>query len=288
MPSSGKKLRVAACQILTGQDVAKSARKVSDWISRAGQQRIRLVAFPEGCLYGYTADPKFWQSLKPATIARAEARIGRACKQQRVAAVVGSAHWQDGTWWNSLAIFDERGRLIGRYSKNFLAGEKWCPPGREIPIFNLLGVPCCFLICHDIRYPELVRLPAVRGARLCIYCSCESPLTCEYKLSAYRAMPISRAAENGIWLVMANFPADPADMAGIGQSHGNSMIVDPDGNVVAEAGHFEETLVAAQIDLQKATRWVAERIYNRQSVVRDWIHAGAALVTDHRHARRGH
>ena len=76
----------------------------------------------------------------------------------------------------------------------------------------------------------------MRGAKLCIFCSCESPLTLEHKLSAYRAMPISRAAENGIWLVMANTPADPSRMDADGQSHGNSKIIDPDGNVVREGG----------------------------------------------------
>ena len=50
------------------------------------------------------------------------------------------------------------------------------------------------------------------GAQLCIFCSCEAGLLSEHKLSAYRAMPISRATENGIYLLMANTPANPDDI----------------------------------------------------------------------------
>jgi omega-amidase len=278
MPAKQKIIRAAACQVLTSDDVAASARTVVEWIRRAAEQKIRLVAFPEGCLHGYTPDMAFWRKARPATFHRAEDKIARACRKYRIAAVVGSAHQKDGDWMNSLAIIDQRGRLIGRYSKTFLAGEKWCRSGRDMPIYNLLGVPCCFIICHDIRYPELVRLPTVRGAQLCIFCSCESPLTLEHKLSAYRAMPISRAAENGIWLLMANTPADPNRMDADGQSHGNSKIIDPDGNVVREAGYFEQGLIAADIDIAKANRWIAQRVVTCDSPIQDWVQAGTLIV----------
>ena len=51
-------------------------------------------------------------------------------------------------------------------------------------------------------------LPAIAGAQLCWFCSNESGLTFEHKLSAYQAMPIARATENSIFLVMANAPAN--------------------------------------------------------------------------------
>jgi len=279
MAGRSRTVRVAACQVLTGPDPAAAAKTVVEWLKRAAEEKIRLVAFPEGCLYGYTQDEKFWRRLKPAHLADAEAKVSRACRRLKIAAVVGSAHREGRRWFNSLAIFDQKGGLVGRYSKIFLAGDKFCEPGTELPVYRILGIQCCFLVCHDIRYPELVRLPVIRGARLCVYCSCESPLTLEHKLSAYRAMPISRAAENGIWLVMANTPADPANMTGVGQSHGNSKIVDPDGNVVVEAGFFEQRLVWADIDPSRATAWVAHRVAQRPSPIRQWINAGAGLVS---------
>ena len=44
--------------------------------------------------------------------------------------IVGSASYQNGNWYNDLAIFDWNGELRYRYAKTFLAGEKWCVNNR--------------------------------------------------------------------------------------------------------------------------------------------------------------
>ena len=66
----------------------------------------------------------------------------------------------------------------------------------------------------------------------------------------YRSMQISRATENMVYVVMCNAAAEVDDMKRAGTSHGNSKIVDPLGNVLDEAGSFEERLVTADLDLQ--------------------------------------
>jgi predicted amidohydrolase len=147
-----------------------------------------------------------------------------------------------------------------------------------LPIVRLADVECCFIICHDIRYPELVKLPAAMGAQLCLFCSCESGLTEEYKLSAYRAMPISRATENGIYLVMANTPADPDDLRASGASHGNSKIVHPNGNVLQEVGFFGDHVVVETLDLSHANGAMAKRTYNEETILRDWFRQGCEFV----------
>jgi len=139
---------------------------------------------------------------------------------------------------------------------------------------NLAGVDCCFIICHDVRYPELVKLPAALGAQICFFCSCESGLTAEYKLSAYSAMPISRATENGIYLVMANAPADRENIRRPGSSHGNSKIVHPDGNVLVETGFFTEVIVTSELDLSKAGGGQARRTAREETILRDWFREG--------------
>jgi predicted amidohydrolase len=102
----------------------------------------------------------------------------------------------------------------------------------------------------------------------------------EYKLSAYRAMPIARATENSIFLVMANAPADADDLQSPSQSqsHGNSKIVHPDGNVLVEAGFFEERLVIADVDLADATGAMALRAVEDETVLRASMQQGLALV----------
>jgi len=271
------KLRIAACQILTYPDVKKSADKILQWMKVAAKDKVDVVAFPEACLCGYPADPKYWKKAKPATFRGAERRVRNAAKRLGIAVVLGTAHWEDGALYNSLLVIDKGGEERGRYAKTHLA-ETWPVPGHRLPIYDVAGVSSCFIICHDVRYPELVRLPAVAGAQICYFCSNESGLTSEFKLSAYRAMPIARATENGVFVVMTNAPADPEDITSKSQSHGNSKIIHPDGNVLCEAGYFDEKLVTATVETREAKRSIAKRSVNDDTILRQWMRLGARMV----------
>ncbi len=276
---ANNKIKVAACQLLTSKDVNASTAKVLEQIEVCAEKQIQIAAFPEGCLFGYCCETDYWEQISSQVFKEAEAKIAEAARRHKMAVIVGSAHHDGENWHNDLAIFDQQGSLKYRYGKTFLAGEKWCTNNRgKLPIVQLADVACCFIICHDVRYPELVKLPAAMGAQICFFCSCESGLLSEYKLSAYRAMPISRATENGIYLVMANTPANSDDIRAAGSSHGNSKIVHPNGNVLKEAGFFGNEIVSATIDLSQATGSQAKRTYNENTILREWFREGCGFV----------
>ncbi len=274
-----KKLRVAACQMLAGEDIESNAQKIVDRLRSCAREGVDVAAFHEGVLYGYSCRPEFWDTFDQKRIEKAERRIIRTCKTLDIGCVLGSTHVEADVRYNSLLIIDKDGTVLGRYGKIHLAGEKWCAPSQNMPIFNLCGVPCCFIICHDVRYPELVRLPAAAGAKVCFFCSCESSIISEYKLSAYRAMPISRATENSIYVVMTNAPADANDLHRSGSSHGESKVIHPDGNVLVEAGMFTEEILIHDLDLGAASRSIALRGLNDVTCLTDWMHDGVKLVT---------
>ena len=270
-------IRVAACQIRTYPDVVKSADKIMHWMEEASAEGVDVIAFPEACLCGYPCEAGYWENADPEEFRKCEMRIAEAAGQLHIATVLGTAHWEEGALFNSLLMMDKGGEIRGRYAKTHLA-ESWPVPGKRLPLFTLAGVKSCFIICHDIRYPELVRLPAIAGAQICYFCSNESGLREEHKLSAYRAMPIARATENGIYCVMANAPGDLDHMRSPSQSHGNSKIIHPDGNILDEAGFFEERLITAGIDLSKATGAMAQRSVNDDTILKEWMRAGVRLV----------
>jgi len=211
-------LRVADCQILNGPDLDRNTAKILQWIEVAVKRQVDVVSFPEACLPGYLPDGAYYERLGPDSVAAAEARIAEASKCLDIAVVLGSVHWSNRELYNSLLAIDKGEIVRGRYAKTYLA-ENWSTPGKSLPVLTLAGAKSCFIICHDVRRPELVRLPSIIGAQIFYFCSHESSLTKEQKLSAYRAMPISRATENTIFLVMANAAASPTDLGG---SHGNS------------------------------------------------------------------
>ena len=276
---------VGAAQILTSGDIDKNLEIVIRRLEEAKELGVQILAFPEGTLFGYTNDPEYWRERKVEEFARAEREIQEVCRRLGVAAVVGTASKAPArpgappNWRNEVVAIDENGVMKARYGKTFLAGEKWCEPyPGPLLVTTLAGVACTFIICHDVRYPELVRLPVLLGARLCIFCSNESGLIEERKLSAYRAMPIARATENGIFLVMSNAPADPDRMRSPGQSHGNSKVVHPDGNVLVEAGYFEQKIVWATISIEEANGGCPLRARDAQTPLGAWWRSGMRLV----------
>ena len=271
-------VRVAACQIRTYPDVQQNTEKIAKWIRKASAQNVDVVAFPEATLCGYSCAEEYWAKAKPEEFATGEKTIIDLSRELGIAVVLGTAHWEEGAVFNSILAIEKGGLVRGRYAKTHLAGS-WPQPGRSIPVYSLAGVDSSFLICHDIRYPELVRLPAVAGAQICYFCSNESGLLAERKLSAYRAMPIARATENGIFLVMANAPGNADDLHSRSQSHGNSKIIHPSGNVLMEAGFFEEALVTCSVDMNEATRLIAEKSVNDETILKEWMKSGARLVT---------
>jgi predicted amidohydrolase len=273
-----KSLKVATVQMHASEDIEANARKIVNYLKQLSKDGVEVAAFHEGVLFGYCCRPAFWKRFDISRIKKAEKQIVRACKQNGIATVVGSVHEEDRTRFNSLLVVDRDGTVAGRYGKIHLAGEKWCQPSQHLPIYKLCGIDCCFLICHDVRYPELVRLPAASGAKICFFCSCESPITAEFKLSAYRAMPIARATENSIYVVMSNAPADPDDINRSGSSHGESKFIHPDGNVLAEAGYFTEEALVRDLRMADATGSMARRAVNDHTSLRDWLQDGLAIV----------
>ena len=68
-------------------------------------------------------------------------------------------------------------------------------------------------------------------------------------MNPYRAQVQARESENTVFVVHANAPANPD----LGGSHGQSRIVDPNGNLVAEASQFNEEVLIAYLHLPDAT-----------------------------------
>jgi predicted amidohydrolase len=129
------------------------------------------------------------------------------------------------------------------------------------------------MICHDERYPELVRLPVLAGAKVIFYVSHESGLREEHKIGPYRAQIQARAVENTVFVVQANAPANK-DATG---SHGHSRIIAPDGNILQEASIFGDETLQATLDLRKATRANARNSLER-GPLRDWWREGLKHV----------
>ncbi len=268
-------LRVAAVQMRSTPSLDENVAKIESFIASCARRRVQIVAFPECAATGYTASAIL--ALSAPQLRRAEARIAAACRRHRIAALVGIPWRTRDGFHNAALIIDRNGRRRARHLKVHLVGQDraWqCRPGsRPSPVFPCGPTGGAVFICHDSRYPELCRLPVLAGARVLFYLSHEASLRKEWKMNPYRAQIQARAAENGVFIVHANAPADPD----LGGSHGQSRIVGPDGNVLREATQFGEDVLVADLNLADATAENALRSLEAEPLA-TWWRQGAKHV----------
>jgi predicted amidohydrolase len=242
---AGVPLTVATVQFRSSFDIKQNEDRIAAHLKRLAAQGVKVAAFPECALTGYDTRSTF--SPSATEIENAERELAQVCRSAKISAVIGSAYRVNGHLYDTALVIDSQGQVVERYGKIYLAGEQWATPGNHIAYFDLEGVPSSVIICHDERYPELVRLPAIQGARVIYYISSESAITEEHKLAPYRAQVMARAVENGVFIVQANAPANP-DLSG---SHGQSRIVAPDGNVLGESSFFHEDILVKTLSVKK-------------------------------------
>jgi predicted amidohydrolase len=118
-------------------------------------------------------------------------------------------------------------------------------PGNEIVLSATAdGVELGLTVCYDLRFPELYRILAVRGARIV---TIPSAFTLATTRDHWEVLLRARAIENQTFVVAPNQIGEHA--AGL-RSGGRSMIVDPWGLVLALAPD-EETVITAELDLDR-------------------------------------
>lgn len=244
-------LRVASVQMAVTGDIDVNLARIQEGIKAASKANARIVLFPETALSGFTREDVGridWEKLR-----RAMSAVAASAKESGIHVLYGAATPSgEARPFNSAILITPDGRELTRYHK--MSPEAWFKPGDHLALFEIDGVPCTVMVCHDERFPEIVRLPVLSGAVVCFYISYEinSIDSAIRKAEGYRAQLIARAVENGIWLCQANGigPLGAAERKSLGQSR----FVDPRGAVVAEAPPLEDTMLVQDIHPREASR----------------------------------
>jgi len=119
-------------------------------------------------------------------------------------------------------------------------------PGEEIVLSRTDdGVELGLSVCYDLRFPELYRILAVRGARII---SIPAAFTLPTTRDHWETLVRARAIEDQAFVIAAN---QTGEHPGGHHSGGRSMIVDPWGAVLAQAGEDGEAALVAELDLER-------------------------------------
>jgi predicted amidohydrolase len=143
-------------------------------------------------------------------------------------------------------------------------------PGDEIVLSEAAdGVPLGLTVCYDLRFPELFRILAIRGARVITLPAAFTKVTGR---AHWEILIRARAIENQAFLVAADqIGTHPPDK----ESFGGSMIVDPWGELLARAPD-EECFIAANLDFarQDEVRDKLPSLANRVAAAYRWPRSG--------------
>jgi predicted amidohydrolase len=241
-------MRVAVAQL--EPKLAETERNLEACLARLGEAAAagaELLVLPECAIPGYmfdSADEALpWAEEIPGPSTEA---LERECRRLGRHVVCGLLE-RDGDTLHNAAILVGPDGLVGTYRKThlpFLGVDRFVTPGDELTVWDTplgrIGVE----ICYDLRFPEVTRTLALRGADLVAHPT-NFPMAAKVQTEL---ITLARAAENRIYLLTANRVGTERR----GSFCGWSQIVDPHGTRLAEAGETEEALLLADVDVARA------------------------------------
>jgi predicted amidohydrolase len=249
-----KTLQVSCVQLHWAKSSEFNLERTLHYIQRAAREGSRVVLFPETNLTGYYFPEVLKQSSE--TVQAALDRTCEAAKACGIWVIAGTLRKTPDRYLNLAHVISPDGAIVHEYAKVHLAGrdeQRYCRGGNKLSLFEIDGVLCTLVICRDGRHPELYRLPAMAGAQILFHPSCSSDEieAVIWKRTSGRAqLPVG--PNSRIFHCVANTVGQSPD--GKQSSSGMSFIREPSGLPLAEAGWYQEEMITATLDLERADR----------------------------------
>ena len=175
---------------------------------------------------------------------------------------------RDGRWRITASLAGADGRLLTHYVKVHLFGREErevFTPGTAPPVVvDFCGMRLGVAVCYDIEFPETARAAALRGARVLLV---PTALGTAYDRIPQRLIP-TRALESQLYVAYANHSGIEDGFA----LSGGSVVADPFGDLLAQAGKGAE-LLFADLDpkrVEAARRDVPYLRDRRSDIYREW------------------
>ena len=222
--------------------------KITSTIRSAAEREARLVMFPECALtgYAYNSLAEAIPFAEPIDGPSSQA-IAEVCRETGAYAVVGFIEAANDKFYNAAMLVGPDG-LVGGYRKvhlPFIGVDRFVTPGdRQFEVFELPFGKVGMNICYDISFPEAARVLKLMGAELIA-------LITNWPEASWRSPAFvaqTRALENHLFFAATDRVGTERGWKFIGRS----LLVDCNGDKIAEAGAEDEELLIAAIDFHQA------------------------------------
>ena len=275
-----KKTKIAIIQTKVSNNEKLNIKNSIDKIKLAAKKKAKIICLPELFL-----SPYFCQTENHSKFKLAEKIPGKKtilycelAKKLSVILIIPLFEKKTyGFYHNTSIIINEKGKIISKYRKMHIPDD----PGYYEKFYFTPGdlgfkstktkyAKIGSLICWDQWFPEAARLTVLKGAEILFYPTAigwhpkEKKKFGKSQLDAWIIMQRSHAISNGVFVAAIN----RTGLEKIGnkkiQFWGNSMIIDPSGNIVARAESEKEDILICDINLNKI-----ENVRNHWPFLRD-------------------
>jgi omega-amidase len=235
-------MNIVCCQMdIVWENKAANHKKVRRLLAGTSIPEGSLVVLPEMFATGFSMDVA---AIADDTLHETRDFLAQTARDYKVTLMGGLiATDPDGKGRNELAVFNPEGVEIVRYHKiqPFTFGEKQHYSAGELPVqFQCHDFKVAPFICYDLRFPEIFRVAARRGAQL-ITVIANWPVA---RIDHWVTLLQARAIENQAYVVGVNRIGDDPKL----HHTGRSMVVAPSGKILLDAGE-EEGVFQVEIDL---------------------------------------
>jgi N-carbamoylputrescine amidase len=250
-------IKVAALQELAmpGSSVQEKLDRTLQLIERASKEGAQIILGGELCTTDYVRfygekDNEIFAEAEPVPGPCATA-VGKITKKYGNYVIFPMFEkGAPGIYYNSAPIIGPNGTVVGNYRKTQVAGvqaleKMYFRAGQDFRVLETEFEPNAkfgVIICHDRRYPETARINAILGAEL-LFCPTAAP---GYAHGVHWTnLNIMRAVDNGMFAIYSNRVGPEGDNSYFGES----MIVNPMGEVIAKLEAEENAVLIADCDL---------------------------------------
>lgn len=254
--------KVAIIQMNSGAEIAANLNEARHWLAQAADDEAVLVVLPE-CFSCMEGDLKTL-GLEEGRLATVQQFLSAQAQQLGLWIVGGttpSSHdpyhrVQDERHWASCFVFDPEGRQQARYNKIHLFDVEVADGKgvyRESDVYRhgntlrQVETPVGSVglsVCYDLRFPELFRALSAQGTDIICLPAAFTRVT---GAAHWEVLLRARAIENQCYVLAANQCGVHAHGR---ETWGHSMIVDPWGEIIVEAGEVP-SMMTAELDLAR-------------------------------------
>lgn len=230
-------------------NVATACRLIDEGMAE-GPDLLLLPEFFNTEFFAQYRDSKYMSYAEPDTGYTLTA-IGAKAKQHRVhivATIYESAG--PGIYFDTAMVVGPTGEIVGKYRKTHPGAVRslekiYFKRGSRFPVFDILGWKVGITICYDWAFPEAARCVGVKGAELILM-----PFAAPFSTLApnmWESVLATRAWENGVYLASCNKVGKEGEWI----FGGKSLIADPNGRILVEAGGEKDETIFATINREK-------------------------------------